>query len=63
MTVDGAHLLWNGCKVAIADQVYMQPWSCTACAGPCMQVSIRLRHKTIYGLQMFFAGLISLYMK
>ena len=30
MTLDAAQLLWNGCKVAIASQVYMQLYSCTS---------------------------------
>ena len=33
----------------------MQPYSCAACVGPCMQVSIHLE-KIIYGFQMFFAA-------
>ena len=39
-------ILWNGCKVAILLLRYICSHSCTACAGPCMQVSIRLE-KTI----------------
>ena len=37
MTADGAHLLWNGCKVAILLLRYIFSHSCTACAGPYMQ--------------------------
>ena len=39
MTADGAHLLWNGCKVTILLLKYMCSHSCAACAGSCMQVS------------------------
>ena len=37
MTADEAHLLWNGCKVAILLLRYIFSHSCTACAGPYMQ--------------------------
>ena len=56
MTADGAQLLWNGCKVAILLLRYIYSHSCTASAGPCMQVSICLE-KTIYGFQMLIAAL------
>ena len=37
--MDGAHLLWDGCKVAILLLRYVCSHSCTACAGPYMQVN------------------------
>ena len=37
MTADGAHLLRNGCNLAILLLRYICSHSCTACAGPCMQ--------------------------
>ena len=40
MTADGAHLLWNGCKVAILLLRYVCSHNFTACAGHCMQVSV-----------------------
>ena len=43
-------ILRNGCKVAILLLKYIYSHSCTACAGPCMQVS-KCLEKTSMGFR------------